>query len=335
MAGPDSADRTDRHPLRCDHCGYPIPNEPLSTDVGRFCSKACHEAVIDESTVSTPEEYGRVATGVEPIDSLVSGGIPTDAFVLVSGEEGTRRSELLTELAWRALERGEPLVVVSYANPPTATLERFFENEWNVLSALEEDRLRVLDCFTHRLADREGFLDARNEWTAFVAEAATEAIVEVNDPGDVRETASTLLGTLDDLEMSETGLVVIDSLDELDALVQDQLVHNFVKDVRATVCKARYVPIVAGATTAGEESAPDDEYVFDGIVDLRLADHAESATRLTQIAIRKLIGTRYLPQWVTCEYEPGRGVTVSAPSRESSRPVDVDGTGRRRDRVDR
>ncbi|RQG97952.1 RAD55 family ATPase [Natrarchaeobius chitinivorans] len=325
MSGHQTTGRTDHHPLRCDHCGYPIPDEPISTDGGRFCSTSCTEATESGSTLSDLEGYKRVPSGVEPIDSLVPNGMPADAFVLVSGEEGTRRSELLTELAWRALERGESIAVVSYANPPTATLERFFENDWNVVPALEDGRVRILDCFTHRLADREGFLEARNEWTEFVSDAAGDAIVDVSDPGDVREVANTLLGTLEDLEMTETGLVVIDSLDELDALVQDQLVHNFLKDVRATVCKARYVPIFAGVSATGNESVPDDEYVVDGIVDLRLADHLEPEARLSQLAVRKLIGARFLPQWITVEYEPARGLIASVPPADTARTPVVDG----------
>lgn len=316
-------DRTPEYPLECDHCHYPVPRDAERTDDGRYCSTACKEAADDDSTMPEPGAYKRVVTGVEPLDSLLPNGIPTDSFVLLSGDEGTRRSELLTELVWRALERGERAVVVSYANPPTATLERFFQNGWNVLPALEDDRLRVLDCFTHRLADRDAFLEARNEWTSFVGEAAGDALVEIEEPSDVAVVADTLQEALDDLEMTETGLVTIDSLDEIGSLLQGQPVHNFVKDVRATVCKARYVPIVAGATTAGGDRYPEDEYVFDGIVDLRLTDRLAPDARLKQLGVRKLIGAQFLPQWVTYEYEPVRGLFAFGPSTDAREVYDV------------
>ncbi|WP_049922904.1 RAD55 family ATPase [Halopiger djelfimassiliensis] len=317
-------ERTQEYPLECDHCHYPISEEPAETESGRFCSTACREAAEADSEMPDPDAYKRIVTGVEPLDSLIPNGVPADSFVLLSGDEGTRRSELMTELVWRALERGEPAVIVAYANPPTSTLERFFENGWNVLPALENDRLCVIDCFTHRLDDRDGFLETRNEWTTFVGEAAADALVPVRDPSDVREVANSLDGALDDLEMTETGLVAIDSLDELEALLDGHIVHNFVTDVRATVCKARYVPIVACVTANGD---PDTQYAFDGIVDLRLTDRLTPDARLKQLSIRKLIGAQFLPQWVTYEYEPARGLFAFGPSTDASQVYDLESRG--------
>lgn len=323
-------DRTRTYPLECDYCHYPIPAEPAEGDDGRYCSTVCREAAADaDSTMPEPDAYKRFVTGVEPLDSLLPNGVPADSFLLLSGDEGTRRAELGIELAWRALERGERAVVVSFANPPMATLERFHGNGWNVLPALENDRLRIIDCFTHRLDDREAFLDRRTDWSAFLAEAAGDAIVEVRDPSDRREVANSLHRALDALEMTETGLVVIDSLDELESLLQDQLVHDFVKDVRATVCKARFVPVIAAATTAGKSGYPEEEYVFDGIVDLRLTDRPASETRLKQLAVRKLIGAEFLPQWVTYDHEPARGL-VAFGSTTEARQVYEPATGQPR-----
>jgi KaiC/GvpD/RAD55 family RecA-like ATPase len=308
------------HPLECDHCHYPIPGDPEEGDDGRFCSTACREAAADGSTLADPDAYKRVVTGVEPIDSLVPAGVPTDSLVLLSGEAGTRRTELGIELAWRALERGEPAVVVSAADPPTATLERFYANGWNVLPALETDRLRILDCFTHRLDDREDLLEARADWATFLGEAAADAVVAVDDPGDRREVADALRGALDDLGMTGTGLVTIDSLDELEAVLGDRSVRDVLADVRATVCKARFVPIVAAATAAGSPA----ESVFDGIIDLRLTDRIVADARRKRLAVRKLTGAQFLPQWVTYEHEPARGLFAFGPTTDARQVYDVD-----------
>ncbi|MFC6768375.1 RAD55 family ATPase [Natrinema soli] len=315
-------DRAPRYPLECDHCQYPIPGDIEDGDDGRYCSVACRDAADDDSTLSDPCAYKRFVSGVEPLDSLVPNGIPADSLLLLSGDEGTRRAELGIELVWRALERGEPTVVVSLTNPPTATLERFYQNGWNVLPALENDRLRILDCYTHRLDDREAFLERRNEWTTFVGEAAADAIVEVRDPSDRRELTNSLTGALDDLEMTETGLVTIDSLDELETVFRDRQAHDFVEDIRATVCKARFVPIVATASTAGQD-APEAEYVVDGIVDLRLTDRLAPDVRLKQLAVRKLSGAQFLPQWVTYEHEPARGLFAFGPNTNARQVYDL------------
>lgn len=317
--------RTDRpraYPLECDHCHYPIPDDPVESDDGRYCSTACREAADGDSTMADPDAYKRVATGVEPLDSLVPTGIPADSLLLLSGDDGTRRAELGIELAWRALERGEPAVVCSVSNPPTATLERFYQNGWNVLPALENDRLRIIDCFTYRLEDRDSFFDDRNDWSTFIGETAEDAIVDVRDPSDRREVANRLHGALDDLEMSETGLVTIDSLDDLESVLHEQSVHEFVTNVRATVCKARFVPVVAAATTAEQGDPPVPEHVFDGIVDLRLTDQLTPAARLKQLAVRKLTGAQLLPQWVTYEHEPARGLFAFGPNTDARQVYD-------------
>ncbi|QSX00020.1 RAD55 family ATPase [Haloterrigena alkaliphila] len=310
MSSQQRAERSADYPLECDHCHYPIPGDPQETDDGQFCSTACLEADGDDDAVPDPNAYKRIVTGIEPIDSLIPNGVPADSFVAVSGEAGTRRSELLTELVWRGIERGEPAVLVTATTPPTAVLERFFENGWNVLPALEDDRLRLVDCFTHRLADRDAFRERRGEWIEFVGEAAADAIVPIEDPADIEPILRECNAALDDLEMTETGLVAIDSLGELARGLETDHIHEFVAETRATVCKARYVPIVAG-WPAGDEGATMDESVFDGIVDLRLADHLEPETRLRQLGVRKLTGARYLPQWITYEYEPARGLFAS------------------------
>ncbi|SER21907.1 RAD55 family ATPase [Natrinema salaciae] len=316
-------DRTPQYPLECDYCHYPIPADPEESEDGRYCSTACLEAAADaDSAMPEPDAYKRFITGVEPLDSLVPNGIPADSFLLLSGDEGTRSAELGIELAWRALERGERAVVVSVANPPTATLERFYANGWNVLPALENDRLRIIDCFTHRLDDREDYLDRRNDWSTFLGEAADEAIVDVRDPSDRREVANSLHRALDALEMTETGLVTIDSLDELESLLQEQLLRDLVRDIRATVCKARFVPIVA-ATTAGRDGYPEDGHAVDGIVDLQLTEQTAAETRLKRLAVRKLIGAEFLPQWVTYDHEPGRGLFALSPNADARRGTDL------------
>ncbi|MFC6716829.1 RAD55 family ATPase [Natrialbaceae archaeon GCM10025810] len=311
----------------CDYCGYPIPNDVKEPeeDEGKFCSEACLEAGEEGESMPEPEAYKRVVTGVEPLDSLVRNGLPTDAFVLLSGEEGTRREELLAELAWRALERGEPAVVVSYTNPPTATLERFFENGWNVLPALENDRLRVLDCFTSRLDDPDAYGEAENEWKEFVGEAAGDALVNVDDSTDPGTVVSELEDALEDLEMTETGIVTIDSVDALETELEEGSLREFATTVRARVCKARYVPIVGGAMAFADERGRGIEprsaigrrpFEVDGIVDLRLADHLAPETRLRQMSVRKLVGAQFSPQWTTYDHAPGRGLYTFEPSTE-------------------
>ncbi|ELY53814.1 RAD55 family ATPase [Natronolimnohabitans innermongolicus] len=332
--------RSTESPLECTHCQYPIPGDPVDGDGGDyFCSTACLEAAEGENTMPDPSAYKRIVTGVEPLDALLPNGVPADSFVRLAGEAGTRRDELLTELVWRALERGEPATVVTSTTPPTAVLERFFESGWNVLPALEDDRLRLVDCVTHRLADREAFLERRGKWNEFVGEAAADAIVSVESPDDRAAIRSALTETLDDLGMTGTGVVTIDSLGELerrfaaDETDGDAALLEFLATVRATVCKARYVPIVAGsapfrrvadAERSSALRAAGADSRFDGIVDLRLVERRDTETRRCHLGVRKLAGARRLPQWLAYEYEPARGLYALESTTERARSTGRD-----------
>lgn len=312
---------------RCGYCGYPITDEPVSDEetTTEFCSTICRDRSADDDApdgFAGDRAYTRFRTGVAPLDELLPNGMPADAFVLLSGEEGTRRSELATELVWRALRRGEPAVVVAVADPPAAVLERFFALGWNVLPDLADDRLRIVDCFTHRLEDRDAFDATLNEWNEFVTGAADDAVMPVRDPTDVREVVGTFERALDDLEMTETGVGVIDSLDALDALGPDGIVHSVVEEVRANVCKARYVPVFASVTTAEHDGYPaKGGYVFDAIVDTRQAEHLVPETRLNQLAIRKCTGARYSPEWIAYESYGERGLLPDEVATEAG-PID-------------
>lgn len=297
--------RTGERPLECAHCQYPIPGEATTEDDQFYCSRTCHEAAADGATVPDPGAYKRTVTGVEPLDALLPDGVPTNSFVRITGEAGTRRTELLTELAWRALERHEPAVVVGTATPPTAILEQFFENGWNVLPALEDDRLRIVDCFTNQLTDPETVRERRNEWLSFVGEAASDAVDAIETPDDPDAVRTAVVEALDALGMTETGVVTVESLAALDSRFGIDGVSEWCAELRAAVPKAQYVPVFVG-TAAGE--VDERRTVFDGIVDLRMVDRLETETRRRQLAVDTLTGARHLPQWVTYEYEPVRGL---------------------------
>jgi archaellum biogenesis ATPase FlaH len=114
--------------------------------------------------------------------------------------------------------------------------------------------------------------DRMNSWNAHLWDVARAATTTVRDPTDMNQLQNRLDGVLEELEMHDSGVIVVDSLTELGSLVQPVQAYNFLKDVRADVCKGRFVPIFAGATVTGEGDAfPHDlGYAVDGIVELRL-----------------------------------------------------------------
>lgn len=305
-------------PSQCSYCGYSITRSAESAGgpaSDQFCSTACRTAYEDGAEPFLGQHgYKHTRTGVRVLDQVLPHGMRTDALVLLRGWDGTRLSELRTELAWRALQRGESAVVISYADPPTAAIERFLALGWNVVPYLESGDLHVIDCFTERLADPMSFSESQTRWNRHLHNVLDDATTTTNHPDDVRELDERLSTVVDDLEIQQGGVVTIDSLDELGTLAPDSQVENFLKEIRAEVAKNRYVPIVASRLTdrsnrqrqtqqhvSGGGLSTGLGYVADGVVDLRLNPELVANTFIKQLLVRRMDGVRHVPQWLAYE----------------------------------
>jgi KaiC/GvpD/RAD55 family RecA-like ATPase/YHS domain-containing protein len=319
-----SEEDADGDPAGCDFCRMPLPESPVAATVDGedyvFCSESCRDAMADADYVFTQYHgHRRVRAEVSAFDSSLPQGSPRNAFVLVSGEPGTRDRAVGAELIWRTLQRGEPAVVVSFQEPPGSVVQQFLTLEWNVLPYLDRGQLHILDCFTYRVADRDRMLDRMDEWNQHLHAVTKDATTTVRDPTDLGEVSNKLDNTLEDRGMVDDGLVLIDSLTELGTLVQPVRAYDFVKDLRADVCKGRFVPVFAGATRhAGDvDQFPHDlSYVVDGLVELRLNEEIVADTLIKQVRIRKLNGVLVIPEWHAYEYTSQLGMVLFDPAEE-------------------
>ncbi|WP_458189551.1 ATPase domain-containing protein [Haladaptatus sp. NG-WS-4] len=308
---------------RCDFCRLPRPSESVTLEYEsvtyEFCSETCRNEMREHDRVFT-EYHGfrQLDTGVSALDDFLPQGLPRNSFVLLSGEAGTRDNAIQAELVWRTLQRGEPAVVVSFTEPPVSVVEQFLSMEWNVLPYLETGQLHVVDCFTYRVSDRKRMFARMDEWNQFLHRVTLAATTTVRDPGDTSELQHKLDNCLEALTMSDTGIVVIDSLTEFGTLVQPVQAYDFVKDLRADVCKGRFVPVFAGATLVSEEETfPHDlGYVVDGIVNLQLNGTIIEDVLVKRIRIRKMNSVLAIPEWVAYEYTSAKGMVTFDPLEE-------------------
>ncbi len=305
---------------RCDYCRLPIPAESRTTDSDgvtyEFCSAACRDALDGTDRVFT-EYHGfrRLSTGVSALDSSLPQGVPRNSFVLLTDLAGTRPEAIQAELVWRALQRGEPVVYVSLLEPPVSVVQEFVTLEWNVLPSLEAGDLRIVDCFTYRSDDPERLHERMNAWNTHLRDVAEDATTTVRDPTDVGQLHNQVDSELGAVGAGDGGLLVVDSLTELGTLVQPVRAYDFVKDVRADVCKGRFVPVFAGATVTSEaDQFPHDlEYMVDGIVELRLNEDLVEDTLVKQLRVRKMSGVLAISEWETYEYTAGTGIVTFDP----------------------
>ena len=310
-------------PALCDFCRLPRSKKSITLErdstVYEFCSETCRAAMADSDRVFT-EYHGfrRFETGVSGFDASLPQGLPRNSFVLVSGSSGTRETALLAELVWRALRRGEPAVVVTFTEPPISVVEQFLSLDWNVLPYLEDGQVHILDCFTYRVSERRRMFERMNEWNRHLRRITADVTTTIRDPSDVSELQNKLDNCMEGLEMIDRGLVAVDSLTEFGTLVQPVQAYNFVKDIRADICKGRFVPVFAGATFAGAEDAfPHDlNYAVDGVVDLELNGSIVQDTLLKRLRIRKMRGVLAIPEWTAYEFTAGKGLVTFDPREE-------------------
>jgi KaiC/GvpD/RAD55 family RecA-like ATPase len=308
---------------RCDYCRLPIPGQSTTLDhdgdTYEFCSTPCRDALETADRVFT-EYHGfrRLETGVSALDSSLPQGVPRNSLVLLTDLAGTRTEAIQAELVWRALQRGEPVVYVSFLEPPVSVVQEFVTLEWNVLPSLASGDLQIVDCFTYRVDDRGRMHERMNAWNTHIREIAAGATTTVRDPTDVGQIQNRLDGALEAAGAHDQGIVVVDSLTELGSLVQPVQAYNFLKDVRADVCKGRFVPVFAGATVVGEgETFPHDlGYMVDGIVEMRLNDDMVDGALIKQLRVRKMSGVLTYPEWQVYEYTAGEGIVTFDPIAE-------------------
>jgi len=317
-------DGADSEPItRCDYCRLPCPREPLSVErdgvTYEFCSEACRDAQAGADHAFTRYHgFRRYDTNVDALDASLPQGVPRNSFVMLTDLAGTRSEAIMAELVWRALQRGEPVVYVTFLEPPVSVIQKFVTLEWNVLPYLESGQLRILDCFTYRLDDHDRMFDRMDDWNGHLATVAEDATTTVRDPGATRQLENQLDRCLTDMLMHDAGIVVLDSLTEFGTLVQPDQAYDFVKDVRAEVCKGRFVPVFAGATRATEElEFPHDMgYIVDGIIEVRVNEEIIEGALIKQIRVRKMNGVLTYPEWSAYEYTSGQGIVTFDPLEE-------------------
>lgn len=307
----------------CDFCRMPIPRRPVTAAVGgeeyTFCTAACRDELVETDSVFT-EYHGfrRTDLGVAALDRYLPQGIPRNSFVLLSGEPGTRKDSVGIELVWRALQRGEPAAMITFTEPPISLVQRFLDMRWNVLPALEDDRLALVDCFTTRIDHPERFRRRLNRWNRHISRVVDPRTATVDDPGDPPEIRNKIENVTERLGMIDRGIVHLDSLTEFGTLVQPIRAYRFVKDIRADVAKGRFVPVFAGATiTTDVDVFPHDlAYMVDGIVDLQLDGSIVKDTLIRRIRVRKMNGVLAITEWKAFEFTSDRGMVPFDPRDE-------------------
>ena len=107
----------------------------------------------------------RICTGIEGLDSLISGGLQQNKVFLVSGEAGTGKTIFCLQFALAGLARGENTVYVSIDEKPSHILEDAESLGWDLKKYIDEKKIALLDVtpyFTDVRTGKEKTVEVRD-----------------------------------------------------------------------------------------------------------------------------------------------------------------------------
>ncbi|MFX1511360.1 MAG: RAD55 family ATPase [Promethearchaeota archaeon] len=248
-------------------------------------------------------------SGVSVLDVALPEGVPRRAFIVVGGEAGTGKTVLLTELAWRALERGEHVIYAILENDPLAVLTRFKRLKWNLDPYIKKEKFTIFDGFSHILNET---LRKRKKITSPRDDMLRNCVTRF-DPTRMTTVVDAFYSVLEaSQDLGEEAFVVFDSLTELFSLLAGETFFDTLKQLRAMTLRAA-APFICAAHYGVVEKFPSTiSYLADGLIDLRFQPQLmQQGILVKQIRIRRMSGVKSFPIWLTFDVEHGQGIVLT------------------------
>ncbi|MHA1784830.1 MAG: RAD55 family ATPase [Candidatus Helarchaeota archaeon] len=268
----------------------------------------------------TPFRIEFTPTFNEAIDALIEDGIPRNSFILINGEPGTGKSAVMWEFIYRRLKSGEPIILLLFENSPISVIQRFLGMGWNVLPYIGKGLFKIIDCFSFRMLDRDNPMKMIVINELVLAKISEEITIPPN-PRDFQSillTIKSIVQKMDKFIIGDEntkllgGILAIDSLTELLTVHKQESVLEFIKTVRARLCKERFMQVIAINNVGIFDSFTAlISYFMDFIFDFRFEPEAmKRGVLLKQFRIRKSSGTASKNIWLFFEIQKELGLTV-------------------------
>jgi circadian clock protein KaiC len=203
----------------------------------------------------------RVSTGVEGLDEVLGGGIPARSITVLSGEPGSGKTVLALQMLFHAARLGKRSLYFTTLSEPSLKLVRHMQGFRFFDPRLLDERVRIVDL---------------------------GSTLRAHDP----ETA--LATVADRVEESEPDLVVIDSFKALHDLTEQPLrTRTLTYDLAVHMASWGATTLLVGEYAAADAGKLPEFAIADGIVRLGTAPH--DLTRIRELEIQKLRGSRFVP----------------------------------------
>lgn len=207
-------------------------------------------------------------------------GIPRNNLVILAGEGGSGKSVIITHIVKDALSSGEPVVYVTVDDDPQTVLMQLESFGVDTNKVCSDKQLILVDGFSYILKTTKPHFCVEEE-------------VQVEEPDKF---LSILTRVVEKHGLSENGLLVIDSLNDLFIQMDPTRLILFIKSLRAIFAKSRSILTIATLHTSTEsfkEYLASIEHLVDGILETSNI-HPQLAQAIPifvrQITVRKMKG---------------------------------------------
>ncbi len=215
-------------------------------------------------------------TGIPPMDYALPEGFPKGATVVISGEPGSGKTVMVSNLAWNVLSSNGSVIYVNFDDSPDAILELFEGFNWSIKKYISNGSFGIIDCFTFLLGRLRG---------------KYEGVIKYEDLQDMDAVIHDIYSSVTKAS-GNVKLVIFDSLNELMFRLETIQVLEVVKKVRALISKGLGATVVMTlhiSTDSLRELAAHLEYLVDGSIITRVEPSMrEIGIPLKQLMVRKM-----------------------------------------------
>ncbi|MEM4451736.1 MAG: RAD55 family ATPase [Thermosphaera sp.] len=231
----------------------------------------------------------KIVFNVDILLYVLPEGVKRNSLIIIAGEGGAGKSVLLANIAKSVITEGEPLLYLTLDDDPATIVEQLKSYNTDVETAFREQRFGIIDGFSYLIKGKKG-------------RAHPMVIDEVN-PNDIESVVYSLIKNVDSFKMNNTGVLIIDSLNEIMITLDPTRIIEFVKTIRANIAKHRGVATIASLHTSTEDFLSyllNIEHLVDGIIELGSLKERELGKleiSLRQILVRKMKGVPHKAVW--------------------------------------
>jgi KaiC/GvpD/RAD55 family RecA-like ATPase len=228
----------------------------------------------------------RVKFGIDPLDWGAPEGVLRSSTILFAGESGTGKSALIAHIAANFMLRGERCLYVALDDSPESFIEQLESFGWRGREFYQNGLLYIIDGYTYTTG-------------RYVSSPFANRSINVQR---IDELANAIIASAEELKVSGSGILVIDSLNDLLYFHDITRVVMFIKSVRSFISKSRRVlslMVLHTDTESSAELARSVEHLFDGVVYTRInEDLRKLGIPLKELLVKKLRGCPTNPFWI-------------------------------------